>query len=59
MRRNSLILIIATLFSSALFAETLGFFEQRLFSINFEKNKWSRAEQPPCWTSFGPKTQSA
>jgi hypothetical protein len=49
-RRKPLILIVAALFSSALFAETLGFFEQRFFSINFERNKWNRAEQPPCWT---------
>ena len=34
----------------ALAGETLGFFEQRFSAINFQKNKWTRAEELPCLT---------
>ena len=37
-------------FASALFADTLGFLEQRFSALSFEKNKWSRVAQPPCFT---------
>jgi hypothetical protein len=42
--------IAALLLCSSTFAETLGFFEQKINSINFEKGKWSRTAQPPCYT---------
>jgi len=38
------------LLCSSLPGETLGFFEQKVNSINFEKGKWSRMAQPPCYT---------
>jgi hypothetical protein len=40
----------ALLLSVTLFADTLGFFEQKFSSINFEKGKWSRLVQLPCYT---------
>ncbi len=40
----------AFLLCSSVFAETLGFFEQKINSINFEKGKWTRTAQPPCYT---------
>ena len=38
------------LLSFALCGDTLGFFEQKFGSINFEKSKWSRTVQLPCYT---------
>jgi hypothetical protein len=32
-----------------LFADTLGFLEQKFNSINFEKGKWSRTDKAPCY----------
>ena len=50
MKVRFLALLGAFLLSSALFAETLGFFEQKFSHLNFEKGKWSRSGQPPCYT---------
>jgi hypothetical protein len=38
------------LFSVAVFADTLGFVEQKFSHLNFEKGKWSRSVQMPCYT---------
>jgi hypothetical protein len=31
-------------------ADTLGFVEQKFSDLHFEKGKWSRTVQPPCYT---------
>jgi hypothetical protein len=49
-RPRILRLVGALLCSLTLFADTLGFVEQKFSHLNFEKGKWSRAEQPPCYT---------
>jgi hypothetical protein len=49
-RLKTLALIGALLFSSMLFADTLGFFEQKFSAINFERGKWLRSVQLPCHT---------
>jgi hypothetical protein len=43
---------IATLllFACALFADTLGFVEQKFSHLNFERGKWQRSTQAPCYT---------
>ena len=33
-----------------MFADTLGFVEQKFSHLNFEKKKWSRTDNPPCYT---------
>jgi len=33
-----------------MFADTLGFVEQKFSYLNFEKGKWSRSVQLPCYT---------
>ncbi|MGH9697750.1 MAG: hypothetical protein ACRD5Z_26655 [Bryobacteraceae bacterium] len=38
------------LFSIVVFADTLGFIEQKFSHLNFEKGKWSRMDKPPCYT---------
>jgi len=38
------------LLSLTVFADTLGFVEQKFSDINFEKGKWNRAVQAPCYT---------
>lgn len=41
---------IGLLFASLLFAGgPLGFVEQRFADLHFEKDKWVRAAQPPCY----------
>lgn len=50
MRRKTLALMGALLFSSMLCADTLGFFEQKFSAINFERGKWTRTVQLPCYT---------
>jgi hypothetical protein len=40
---------IGVLLAGAISAETLGFLEQKLNSINFEKGKWTRTEHLPCY----------
>ena len=47
---KALVCIGALLLCVALSAEPLGFFEQKFTSINFDKGKWSRTEQLPCYT---------
>jgi hypothetical protein len=49
-RLKTLALTGALLFSSMLFADTLGFFEQKFSAVNFERGKWSRTAQFPCYT---------
>ena len=44
------LLALAALTGSTLGGETLGFFDQKFTSINFEKGKWTRVEQSPCRT---------
>lgn len=48
MRRASFFVIGMILLSTTLLTETLGFFEQKFTSINFEKDKWARTTQLPC-----------
>ena len=40
----------ALFLSLTMFADTLGFVEQKFSHLNFEKGKWNRIEQPPCYT---------
>lgn len=49
-RPRILPLVGAFLCSLTLFADTLGFVEQKFSHLNFEKGKWVRTEQPPCYT---------
>ena len=49
-RPRILTLVGALLCSLTLFADTLGFVEQKFSHLNFEKGKWTRTEQPPCYT---------
>jgi len=46
---KALVSMGALLVSATLCAESLGFFEQKFTSINFEKGKWSRNAQLPCY----------
>ena len=39
-----------SLFACALFADTLGFVEQKFSHLNFERGKWLRSNQAPCYT---------
>jgi hypothetical protein len=45
-----LALMGALLLSMASSADSLGFFEQKFGSLNFEKSKWTRTVQFPCNT---------
>lgn len=38
------------LLSMTMFADTLGFIEQKFSHLNFEKGKWTRTVQTPCYT---------
>lgn len=49
MKRKVFMLIEAALVSVTLFADTLGFFEQKFSAINFEKGQWERTVQLPCY----------
>jgi hypothetical protein len=40
----------ALLLATALAAETLGYVEQKFSAINFEKGKWTRTAQLPCYS---------
>ncbi len=44
---RSIALLLSTL---ALRADTQGFIEQKFSYLNFEKNKWDRTAQLPCYT---------
>ena len=50
MKRTTLASIGVLLFSVTVFADTLGFVEQKFSHLNFEKGKWSRTVQIPCYT---------
>jgi hypothetical protein len=41
--------LAGALLSWPLSAETLGFIEQKFSAINFEKGKWDRTAQSPCF----------
>ena len=47
---KALLCVGSLLLALAMSAETLGFFEQKFTSINFDKGKWSRTAQLPCYT---------
>ncbi len=36
--------------ANVLGAETLGFVEQKFSDLHFDKGKWSRSSEPPCFT---------
>jgi hypothetical protein len=42
-------ILCAAFLGVSVFGETLGFFEQKFNSINFEKGKWSRLDRSPCY----------
>ncbi|HEX4230445.1 MAG TPA: hypothetical protein VHZ07_17350 [Bryobacteraceae bacterium] len=44
------IIIAALLLSGTVGADTLGYVEQKFSDLNFEKGKWSRTVQLPCYT---------
>ena len=44
--------------SLTLFADTLGFLEQKFNSINFEKGKWIRTEKAACWVYAAKETNA-
>ncbi len=50
MRLAALILLGYLLLSVTMGADTLGFVEQKFSDIHFEKGKWSRTTQLPCYT---------
>jgi hypothetical protein len=50
MRFKSRTAIAALLLSGTLGADTLGFVEQKFSDLNFEKGKWSRTAQLPCYS---------
>jgi hypothetical protein len=43
-------LLASVLLSRTLGADTLGFVEQKFSDLHFEKGKWSRTVQTPCYT---------
>jgi hypothetical protein len=44
------LLFALSLFSMTMLADPLGFVEQKFSDLNFEKGKWDRDAQPPCYT---------
>src|SRR3954466_3121681 len=50
MRTKALIFLGSLLVSAVLSADTLGFVEQKFSDLHFEKGKWSRTVQLPCYT---------
>ncbi len=50
MRIKTSILIGSLLVSGMLEADTLGFVEQRFSDIHFDRGRWSRSVQLPCYT---------
>ena len=49
--RTGFLVVLGTLLISALLnADTLGFVEQKFGDLHFEKGKWSRTVQLPCYT---------
>ena len=49
-RRNAFIALASLLISANLGADTLGFVEQKFSDLHFEKAKWDRVVQLPCYT---------
>jgi hypothetical protein len=43
-------IFIALLLSTVLCADTLGYVQQKFSAINFEKGKWLRTAQLPCYS---------
>ncbi|MFL6466111.1 MAG: hypothetical protein ACJ73N_17095 [Bryobacteraceae bacterium] len=50
MRTKALIFLGSLLVSAVLSADTLGFVEQKFSDLHFEKGRWSRTVQLPCYT---------
>ena len=50
MRTKSLFFLGSLAASAWLSADTLGFVEQKFGDLHFEKGKWSRTMQLPCYT---------
>ncbi|MBV9223621.1 MAG: hypothetical protein JOY85_06315 [Acidobacteriaceae bacterium] len=50
MKRKTLIVVGWLLLSGTLPADTLGFVQQKFGDIHFERGKWSRTVQSPCYT---------
>lgn len=50
MQRHLSIFGVLFLFSTLAGADTLGFVEQRFTDLHFQKGKWQRSGQPPCFT---------
>jgi hypothetical protein len=50
MRVKILFFMASLVVSALLSADTLGFVEQKFGDLHFEKGKWSRTAQLPCYT---------
>jgi hypothetical protein len=50
MRTRGSVLGASLLVSTLLSADTLGFVEQKFSDLHFEKGRWSRTAQLPCYT---------
>jgi hypothetical protein len=50
MKLKGIICLGDFVFSTMLAADTLGFVEQKFSDLHFEKGKWSRSLQLPCYT---------
>jgi hypothetical protein len=50
MKRTTSALFVSLLFLTTLGADTLGFVEQKFSDLHFEKGRWSRTVQLPCYT---------
>lgn len=50
MRYKILIVLASILISMPLEADTLGFIEQKFSDLHFEKGKWSRTMEHPCYS---------
>jgi hypothetical protein len=48
--KKSIILLGYFVLSTMLGADTLGFVEQKFSDLHFEKGRWSRSLQLPCYT---------
>ena len=49
MRLSTTTVIAVLLLAGTLGADTLGFVEQKFTDLHFEKGKWSRSAQLPCY----------
>ena len=50
MKLKAIVCLGYFVFSTVLGADTLGFVEQKFSDLHFEKGKWSRNLQLPCYT---------